>query len=350
MNDLPQTPLPTVFVVLLNWNGWRDTVECLESIFRLNYPNFCVVVCDNASADGSLECIASWAKGDLSATCDDPGLSYLVFPPVPKPIPVQTFRAGDLTGVTDKTTRLVMISTGSNLGFAGGCNVGIRYALAQRNADYVWLLNNDTVVDGEALITMVRMAEADARLGICGSLLRSYHAPYDIQTAGGRRYLRWTGRTRPMTKLDAPRVSTESGSPDYIEGASMLVGRKLLEEVGLLEESYFLYFEEIDWVMRARPRFHFGYTTDSVVYHKEGASAGSALKREHRSALSDYYLSRSRILFTARYCPWFLPSVLIALSVSMLQRILIGRGANSLAMLRGAFDSFRDPGSRRRLS
>jgi GT2 family glycosyltransferase len=262
-------------------------------------------------------------------------------PSIPKPVAFVSIDASEASKKRrSPDDRLVLIETGANLGFAGGNNVGIRYALARGDCDYVWLLNNDTVVEPDSLSAMVRMAEADPKLGICGSQLRSYALPHEIQTLGGRRYSRWSGRTWPLQELTTPRVSTTPGAPDYVEGASMLISRRCLEAVGLLEESYFLYYEELDLTARARPAFHFGYSPESVVYHKEGASIGSAHVKTKRSVLSDYYQARNRIVFSRRYHLWFLPSVLAATGLGALQRLMIGRPQNAGAVLRGMFASF----------
>lgn len=341
MSELQVCGQPQVYVVLLNWNGWRDTIECLESVLRLSYPRFTVIVCDNASSDGSMDRIKDWALGRIPASSANSDLARLLAPPIPKPLAFSAISdSGAAIASGSAGIRLVLIQTGSNLGFAGGNNVGIRYALARGDCSYVWVLNNDTVVEPDSLSAMVRMAEANPKLGICGSQLRSYAPPHEIQTMGGRRYSRWSGRTRPLRELTTPRVSTMPGAPDYVEGASMIISRKYLETVGLLEESYFLYYEELDLAARARPAFQFGYSPDSVVYHKEGASIGGAHIRADRSALSDFYQTRSCIVFCRRYDPWFLPSVLAATSLRALQRMMIGRPQNAGAVLRGMFASF----------
>jgi GT2 family glycosyltransferase len=337
MSELRVGRRPHVHVVLLNWNGWQDTIECLESVFRLDYPQFSVIVCDNASSDDSLGKIQDWANGRLAASCNSNDLVRLVFPLLPKPISFVSLINNEISEVTARRdVPLVLIQTGANLGFAGGNNVGIRYSLAGGYCDYVWLLNNDTVVEPDSLSALIRMAEADPKLGICGSQLRSYDCPDEIQTMGGRRYIRWSGRTRPLRELTTPQVSTVAGAPDYIEGASMLIKRECLEAVGLLEDSYFLYYEELDLVERARPFFHFGYSVESLVYHKEGATIGSASIRSNRSVRSDFYQARNRIVFTRRYHPWFMPSVLAITGLSAVQRTIIGRSQNGKAIVRGA--------------
>ena len=340
---IPPHNTPLVCCVILNWNGWRDTIECLESVFKLEYPLFSVIVCDNASSDGSMGKIEDWANGRLGASVESEDLTRLVLPPTPKPVAFDSISASGTTTLhPSPNVRLVLIQTGSNLGFAGGNNVGIRYALAQADCDYIWLLNNDTVVEPDSLSAMIDMAEANPTLGICGSLLRSYAFPHSVLTAGGRRYSPWSGRTRPLQDLSTPSISTTPGAPDYVEGASMLVRCSLLKQVGLLEEGYFLYFEELDLVCRAKPAFHFGYAPSSIVYHKEGASIGSARARSDRSTLSDYYLARNRLVFTRRNYPWFMPSQLAVVAASVLLRILIGKPKNATAILRGAFASFSD--------
>jgi GT2 family glycosyltransferase len=334
---------PHVYIVVLNWNGWRDTIECLESVFRMDYPRFTVIVCDNASTDGSLENIQDWARGNVMASCSSPDLARLVMPPILKPIAFFSLSAPEGARTQPSPdVRLVLIQTGANLGFAGGNNVGIRYALSHGHRDYVWLLNNDTVVDPHSLSALVRMAQADQMLGICGSLLRNYTSPHDVQSVG-RRYSPWSGRTRPFQELaTAKEDATVSGRPGYIvEGASMLVSGKFLDRVGLLEESYFLFFEELDWITRALPVFHFGYSPASIVYHKVGTSIGSSTTRTSRSVLSDFYQARNRLVFTGRHYPGFFLSVLAAVGAGALQRIVIGKPKNAVAILRGAIASFK---------
>jgi GT2 family glycosyltransferase len=111
---------------------------------------------------------------------------------------------------------------------------------------------------------------------------------------------------------------------NYVNGASMLASRAFLEQIGLMEESYFLYFEEMDWAMRTRGKFALGYARESVIYHKDGATIGSNLDRRKRSILAERYLSRNRILFTKRFFPWALPTVLISVCLAAIHRFCIG--------------------------
>src|SRR3981081_193336 len=151
MSELQVNGQSQVYVVLLKWKGWKDTIECLESVLRLSYPRYTVIVCDNASSDGSMEKIQGWAKGFVATSCDSPDLARLTLPSIPKPLGFDyIFPSGAAGTSLSSGSRLLLIQTGANLGFAGGNNVGIRYALARGDCDYIWLLNNDTVVEPDS--------------------------------------------------------------------------------------------------------------------------------------------------------------------------------------------------------
>ena len=188
------------YVIVLNWNGWKDTIECLESVFRLDCKDFRVIVCDNASTDGSLERLKEWARGEIQfgeiqSGAVNPGLCHLSNPPVLKPIPyIQLTReeAESCDGVG--SAPLVLIEAGANLGYAGGNNVGLRYALGDATAEFFWLLNNDTVADPGALAEMILFMRQHPNVGLCGSLNLSYFEPQRTLLRGGGRYNRWTAR------------------------------------------------------------------------------------------------------------------------------------------------------------
>jgi GT2 family glycosyltransferase len=201
----------------------------------------------------------------------------------------------------------------------------------------VWLLNNDTVVAGDAMAALVARSRADPRVGICGSTVLYYHAPATVQALGGAALDRWFGVTRHLGDGErfAPSASREvESSMDYVLGASMLVTRTFVETIGPMSEDYFLYYEELDWAMRARGRFTLAYAPDSLVWHKEGATIGSSAAPDRRSAVSDYYGARSRLVFMRRYFPWRMPSVYAGLIVSMLKRIGRGQPERARELLR----------------
>lgn len=300
---------PGVYVVVVNWNGWADTVECLESVFRLRYPRYRVVVCDNASKDDSLARIAAWAEGRVAAPTDAGALRRLSSPPVPKPVPYAVLGRSEAERgprVPD-AVRLELIATGGNLGFAGGNNVALRCAVARDDFEYAWLLNNDTVVEPDALDRLVaRMAERP-RAGLCGSTLLDYEPPHAVQALGGATYNRWLGTARQIHSEPSGLAERVESRMAYVVGASMLVSKAFLREVGLLNEEYFLFFEELDWAVRARGRYSLAFAPGSVVYHKAGRSTGLSARRY--SAAAEMLVHRSQIRYTRAHMPFFLPLV-----------------------------------------
>jgi heptosyltransferase II len=262
---------PPVGCVLLNWNGWRDTLLCLETLARLDYPNFFAVVVDNGSTNDSVARIRA------------------AYPDVP------------------------LVETGKNLGFAGGVNAGIRYVL-QRHVDFVWLLNNDTEPRPDALTELVRKAVSDPAFGAVGSVLLYAHDPKAVQAWGGGRINRWVGHASHAV---APR---QDAWFDYLTFASVLLSRRALEEVGLLDESYFLYWEDGDLSFRLRRRgWKLGVASGATVLHKENASSGG-----DRSKV-DRFSTASGIRFLRSYAPLAWLSVPLYITLRIAKRLLMGR-------------------------
>lgn len=332
-------------VILLNWNGWKDTIECLESVFRITGQEFSVIVCDNASSDGSLEKIKQWARGELGAESANPQLAHLTSPPVRKPIPyIELTREEAESAASPRESKLVLIQNGENLGFAGGNNVGLRFALSKVDCRFFWLLNNDTVVEPDAFAAMVRHINEVPHCGLCGSLTLSYYTPKEVQAQGGHLYSQWTARAHSSALQKIEDLDSHPVSMDFVSGASMLASRDFLEQVGLMEESYFLFFEEMDWAMRAKGKFSLGYARDSVIYHKEGASIGSHPDRMKRSLISEAYLARNRVLFTRRFYPLALPTVLAATLFAAVNRLWRGDPKCAKTILAYMLSGLRQPG------
>lgn len=303
-----------IYIIVVNWNGWMDTIECLESLLLLDYSDFRIVVCDNGSQDDSVIKLQEW--GNLKFGFDSALWQYLS-------------REAAETGAGSSDSTFTLISNGANLGFGGGTNVGLRYALARNDVDFCWLLNNDTVVEVSSLTKMVERMNEKPSAGMCGSTVREYVNRSRVQALGGAVYYKWLGvawhigRTIHGDVLPDP-VLIEN-KMDYVVGASLLVRSTYLREVGLISEDYFLYFEEIDWVCRGQGRYSLAYAPNSIVYHKVGASIGTATNIIRKSYLCDHYTLRNRLLFTRRYCPVVLPAVYIGLIGEMFVRLLFGR-------------------------
>lgn len=295
-------PTFQVAVVLLNYMGWQDTLRCLDSLLELDYPFKKIIVCDNASPNGSLKELRSgilnrlpvlraantrWGSERL------PGLFEI--------------SRSELDEGANGDAQCILINNMNNRGFAAGNNTGLRFALLDPEIDYVWILNNDTVVPPNSLRSLVEAAQLRDEVGLWGATV-VYDADRDVvQALGGGTLNARTGETRHLgaftsvqcVQLDSRFVSGVEAEMDFVVGASMFASRRWIETVGLLNERYFLYYEELDWALRGHGLMQIGYAPACLVWHKEGASIGTG--PDGGSPLSVYHLSRSRILFARRY-------------------------------------------------
>jgi GT2 family glycosyltransferase len=316
-----------IFIILVNYNGWLDTIECIESLLKLNYPNYRIVVVDNNSTDSSLTHIRNWSQGlvDPYLTADN-SLKSLVFPLHPKPLPLHMMEDDHLEGKVEKGA-VTLIKSTKNLGFAGGNNLGIKLAL-NNQAAYIWLLNNDTVVRPDALSHLVQTFSRykkgqAAKLGMLGGKLRYYHQPEMLQAVMGV-YKPFFGATAHIgqNELDQGQFDHIAIQENYyIVGACLFLSRDFIHEVGPMAEDYFLYYEEIDWVNRARKsNYEIAVCPEAVIYHKEGASVGNKVNGV-KSKVSDYFSIANRLKITKRYYKKYLIPVYFSLSFILINRI-----------------------------
>lgn len=279
---------PVVYVVLLNWNNWSDTAHCLRSVARLTYDCVETVVVDNASSDDSVARIRH------------------AFPHV------------------------TMLVSGKNRGFAGGCNLGISHAL-ERGADYVWLLNNDTVVSADALARMVEVGEADERVGAVGCVIHSMDEPARVLAWGGGWINTWTGRSGHY------RAPPSSTGVDFLTGASLLVRASSVADVGMLDEdAFFMYWEDSDYCLKLRRN---GWTLSvaggAMVRHKEGAAVGNG------SAMQDFYFSQSAARFFGRHARLAFIPISVGTAARMGKRLMLGNLSGLRATWRGTASGVR---------
>ena len=326
---------PKVYIILVNYNGWKDTIECLESVLRSDYPNFQVIVVDNASVDDSMVHILSWAQGLQSADVGNPQLACLTNPPLEKPVSYVLYETEPTPDVVSRHEKsgdhsLILIQSGENRGFAAGNNIGILYASARNDAAYIWLLNNDTVVDADALRALVKKAgeyeKKRQKVGMIGAKLLYYDSPDRLQGVAGL-YNKWFALTKHLGSFEVDRGQydneTVADKMDYPIGASLFVSTDFIKDVGPMCEDYFLYFEELDWAVRGRAKgWQLGYCWQARVFHKEGSSAGADTRKpQEKNAIADFYSVRNRILFTKQFFPLQLITVRLGFVFVILNRI-----------------------------
>lgn len=307
---------PRVHVVLLNWNNRPDTLECLESLLRIDYPNYQIVVVDNASSDDSVARIRRWAKGGEPAPPFAEPFRQFAAAPRESPAPFAEVGMSEAErGATAdaRIARVLLVRNDTNLGFAGGNNVAMRYAIAARHADtgadsYVCLLNNDTIVTREWLSRMMTHIEADASIGAAGAMLYEYYAPDLVEAAGGGVVYPWQGMPRATSAHRQPR-GTAAAVPrrlDFLTGACMLMRTATLERVGLIDERYFIYCEDIDLSLRIRRMgLRLELVREAEMWHKNGGVMGKLTARR------DYYMVRNSLLLVHKHYPAMLPAALL---------------------------------------
>nr|WP_310525393.1 glycosyltransferase family 2 protein [Polymorphobacter sp.] len=329
---------PRLGVILVNYKRADDTIECLESLLRSTIP-LRIIVVDNGSGDGSLDTIAAWAAGQHPVVSASPDMAPQG-EPWPKPVDIIRLTAAQ-AATTDPVGTLTLVDAGDNRGFAAGNNIGLRHLLRDRHIDHAWLLNNDTVVDAYAAAALLARLDATPGVGLCGTVVRFYWQPDIVQALNGHRFNVWTGMSKgigarqPATRPFNPaKVAKET---DFVLGASMGVSRRFIETIGLMDERYFLYFEEVDWAARNDGRFANAFAHGAIVYHKEGGSIGSSGVAGARSAMSDYWLTRSRLRFIRLHRPLLLPwHWLVTLAVAA-RRLLRLQPSKSAATIRALF-------------
>lgn len=247
---------PLVATVILNWNGRQDTLECLSSLQAVDYPRHMIIVVDNGSTDGAAAAIAEQ------------------FPEV------------------------VVIINATNLGFAEGCNVGIRRALDE-NASFVYLLNNDTVVDPHFLRPLLSCFESDRRIGIVSSVNYLYDQPdtlwFGAPPTGMHRLIRNMLHREDLVRLIPDCSQQEYQELIYVPGSSIMLSRALIEHIGLFDDRFFAVYEDMDLCFRAIQNGYRVYLlTTSKVWHKT-----------HRSWKNDrqqqYYICRNCMLFFSKH-------------------------------------------------
>lgn len=236
-----------VSIIILNWNGKKDTIECLESLKHITYPSYKIIMVDNGSTDGSV--------GSLR----------------------------------ERYPEIEIIENRNNIGFAEGNNVAIRKVVA-RETDYVLLLNNDTVVHPEFLTELVKVLDNETSIGIAGPTVYYYNKKDRIQSAGGK--ICWYKGQAPHYTNKNDLKTNEIRDVDYIMGCALLARYELFNKIGYLNKDYFAYWEETDWCVRAKKAdYRIVHVPTAKIWHKGGVTTRKT------SGFSEYQMTRNMFWF-----------------------------------------------------
>ncbi|MBL7074160.1 glycosyltransferase family 2 protein [candidate division KSB1 bacterium] len=261
-------------VIILNWNGWKDTLECLNSLTESTYQNFQIIVVDNGSTDNSLDIIRSWARGEMPVAVGPFDSSSKI-----QERNLVEYDQSDIDDIHYSSNLIhnsgkedvVLIKNSSNLGFAGGNNVGIRYAL-KCNFDKVLLLNNDTTVDPECLRTLVEFLNHNKVYGVITPKIKYYYHPNLIWNCGGKLTIFGSRKYYYLNKKDDKRGGGNK-EITFITGCALMARASIFQQYGLLSELFFLGEEDYDFSLRMKKNgVRMAAVLSAKVYHKVGAS------------------------------------------------------------------------------
>lgn len=317
-----QHPRHGVGIVLVNWNGAADTLECLASLksMHIDTPWACCIV-DNNSQDGSTASISQYFtnSGFTEESIQAPSTTK------------QKIRS--VKSYSKDGFKFIVVSNHDNWGFATANNLGFEVLNELFHPAFYWVLNNDTIVEPDALSLMLKRIARDNTIGMCGCTLVHTNPNLLIQAHGGVRYSTWSGKGVHVGEgrfYDGPVDNAAIESQiTYVSGASMVITSDFLLSVGPMCEDYFLYNEELDWAWRSRGKFKIAVETAAVVHHKEGASIGTHGAHRAPSLLSDFYQTRNKLLFARKYTPLKYPVVFLFSAVRALKRFNQGLKSNA---------------------
>lgn len=289
-----------------------DVIEaCLDSLHATKDAPLHVAVCDNASPDSTVAVVTDWARRNRVSLGQTKAGTH-----APK---------GDLPWLT-------LVQAPRNLGFAGGVNAGLIWFLSRAETDLFWILNPDSMVEPETAGAYVRCAATAGPFSLMGGRTRFVEAPGVIQSDGGR-VRRGTGGICINVNhglMPDVAVMPAAASLDFLSGANMVASRAFVETAGLMQEDYFLYYEEVDWAYR-RGTLPLITCPEAVVHHHGGTVIGSRAASRPASAFANYFNFRNRMRFVARFAWWMLPTC-YAMSLLQIGKMMAVQGGRSEAM------------------
>ncbi len=275
---------PKVSIIILNWNGYVDTIECLESLRKITYPNYRVIIVDNGSVGNDIKIL----KEKYADYID-------------------------------------IIANERNYGFPEGCNIGMKYALKE-GADYLLLLNNDTIVDPAFLTELVNVAESDPSFGILGSKVFYYYYPDSIQQAGGKiwwglGFMEVYGGVRDIGQYE------EIVQRDFVFMTSALIRKELINRIGFMDPYFFFGLDDYDYCTRTkRAGFKIMYVPPSIVWHKGGATSSKLPQFKEIQNLikkrAGFRQYKYHYILFRRYCPPVLFIIPLILNISLMGSLL----------------------------
>ena len=332
-----------VYVIILNFNNWQDTVQSVLSVLNGSYADFQIVIIDNNSQNNSQKMILNWLNGDLNIEPDN----IITKEDKPKilkgPLPYIIYNEGkrinrdykkELSATDNFNSSskgfnmknpILFIQTGLNLGFSGGNNVFINSLINSKESAFIFLLNPDVILDRNVIHELCNRYKSKINsLFISGISIFNYFDLNQKLSNGGARLYKSIGFVRHVTKYN--------GKIDYIYGGALFTNISTFKNIGPLPEEYFLYWEEADWCKKAKLNGAKYYLSDkSKCYDKVGSSIG-------RGYIAEYYFTRNSFVFYRKYYPYFIINLFLFQIVRLFIKILKFKPNQA----KGIFDALND--------
>ena len=287
---------PSVYIIILNWNGYEDTLECLQSVSKINFINYKIIIVDNGSDTDEIDKLV------------------IDFPQVK------------------------LIKSKDNLGFSGGNNLALDYSI-KAGCDFVLLLNNDTIVEPDFLNNLIDNFLKDDKVGIAVPKINYYSNPKIVWYAGGY-FSKLKGTGFSIGNLAPKEKYNENKYVTFATGCCLLIDINVLKETGLMDENYFLYLEDTDLCLRVlNAKYKILYVGSALIYHKINAASSKS-----NSNMPLYYTTRNRLYLTKKLFLEYLPILKFYIGVSMMIKFvywIIKGETNKLKVVRKAFSDFK---------
>ena len=294
------TDKPHVSIIMLNWNGWQDTIECLESVLKLEYNTFNIILIDNNSSDNSLAQIRNWANGEANITINTK-FPDLIYPLETKPINVIEISGDDDFAYFNSTLgnrEIVLLKNSDNVGFAVANNQGMVLSSKLFQSKYYFLLNNDMVVEKDALTDLVEKLEEDNTISVAQSTIYSYEIKDEIANTGGK-ILFW-GQTKHFKQIDTNEVRKIS----FICGGALFIRAEVIRSYGYLSGKFFFGEEDFEYSMRMKKNhLKMVCSGGSHVHHKVGISVKKLM---HNYEQRTFLFALNRMVDLKDYFPKFI--------------------------------------------
>lgn len=308
----------TCYVIIINYNNWKDTIVCVENLIQHKIEHSKIIIIDNASTDDSSAKIKEYLAGKLDAVLTE------IYPIHEKELFIEKKDYSIIHEIENnafdiKLSKINLYSSPKNGGFAYGNNLGVKISKLDINYKngYLWFLNNDTFIDQDALQNLIIHFHSK-NFGLIGSKILNYDSPHEIQSICGK-------LNRYKGKIIVCKNENDIDKMNYPIGASLFTSTKIFDEVGFFDETYFLYFEEIDYSNQIlKHGYNIGVALNSIVYHKQGATTGSSKKIKLKNLFIESFKYKGLIKLYKKHYPNLILIAYFYLAMRALKQLLKG--------------------------